>query len=199
MKRLQPQQSSSGLIKRGSRAAVSELSQSMMDLGVHKTDTNDVPVPRFKTPVSVYIYHISLFMFKKRRSNGEEVLTKEEFIGYKDFARQLTEGKALYSLPKENKITPKTHFSFLTSAGIKSRRLLWSYLFGFEGPACASTPQQLNKLNDVCSGLRRNHSNLITTIYLVESSFSENCPKLWINLSNRDIFLKRCCFLTFRM
>lgn len=60
MKRIQPQPSSSGLLKRGSKAAVSELSHSMMDLSVHKTDTNDVPVPRFKASVSVYIHHISL-------------------------------------------------------------------------------------------------------------------------------------------
>lgn len=42
---------------------------------------------------------------------------------------------------------------------------------------------------------------LIRTIYSVESSFSENGPNVWINLSKRDIFLKKkkqhTCFLTF--
>lgn len=32
---------------------------------------------------------------------------------------------------------------------------------------------------------------LIRTIYSVESSFSENGPNVWINLSKRDIFLKK--------
>ncbi|XP_035518577.1 uncharacterized protein fam83e [Morone saxatilis] len=48
MKKIHPQPSSSGLLKGGSRAAVSEMSQSMMDLSIH-TDTNDErAVPRFK-------------------------------------------------------------------------------------------------------------------------------------------------------
>nr|XP_046239330.1 protein FAM83F [Scatophagus argus] len=49
MKRLQPQQCTSRLLKRGSEAAASDMSKSMMDLSVHNTDTNDVPVPRFKS------------------------------------------------------------------------------------------------------------------------------------------------------
>ncbi|XP_074500473.1 uncharacterized protein fam83e [Sebastes fasciatus] len=49
MKRIQPQQSTSGLLKRGGKVAVSELSQSMVDLSVHNTDDDrGVPVPRFK-------------------------------------------------------------------------------------------------------------------------------------------------------
>ncbi|KAM9361303.1 uncharacterized protein fam83e [Symphorus nematophorus] len=49
MRRLQPQQSTSGLLKKGSKGAVSELSQSMMDLSTHNTDDErGVPVPRFK-------------------------------------------------------------------------------------------------------------------------------------------------------
>lgn len=55
---------------------VPELSMSMMEMNVHKTDTNDVPVSRFKTPVSLYIYHVALFMFIRRKCNGEEVLQK---------------------------------------------------------------------------------------------------------------------------
>ncbi len=63
MKRFQPQKSSSGLLRRGSKAAVSEMSQSMMDLSVHNTDTNDVPVPRFKASVSVSIQCVSLCVY----------------------------------------------------------------------------------------------------------------------------------------
>ncbi|XP_044030968.1 uncharacterized protein fam83e isoform X2 [Siniperca chuatsi] len=51
MKRFQPQQSTSGLCRRGSKAAVSEMSRSMMDLSVHtdiNPDERGVPVPRFK-------------------------------------------------------------------------------------------------------------------------------------------------------
>lgn len=55
MKRIQPRQSTAAAQSRGSKAAVSELSQSMMDLSVHKKDTNNVPVPRFKPTVSVFI------------------------------------------------------------------------------------------------------------------------------------------------
>ncbi|XP_054473701.1 protein FAM83E [Anoplopoma fimbria] len=43
MKRIQPRQSTSA-----SNVAVSEVSQSMMDLSVHKKDDDRVPVPRFK-------------------------------------------------------------------------------------------------------------------------------------------------------
>ncbi|KAG7494500.1 hypothetical protein JOB18_031750 [Solea senegalensis] len=52
MKRVQPQLSTSRMVKRGSNAAASEMSQSMMDLSVHKADANyerGVPVPRFKS------------------------------------------------------------------------------------------------------------------------------------------------------
>lgn len=53
MKRIQPRQSTAAAQSRGSKPAVSELSQSMMDLSVHKTETNNVPVPRLKPTVSV--------------------------------------------------------------------------------------------------------------------------------------------------
>lgn len=53
MKRIQPRQSTVAAQSRGSKTAVSELSQSMMDLSVHKAETNNVPVPRFKPTVSV--------------------------------------------------------------------------------------------------------------------------------------------------
>ncbi|XP_056885649.1 protein FAM83A isoform X3 [Takifugu flavidus] len=48
MKRIQPQESSLGQLHGGSRGAVSELSQSMMDLSVHKPDKSPIPVPRFQ-------------------------------------------------------------------------------------------------------------------------------------------------------
>ncbi|XP_068450855.1 uncharacterized protein fam83e [Clinocottus analis] len=48
MKKIQPHQSTSGLLRKGSKAAVSELSQSMMELSVHNPDNDRVPVPRFK-------------------------------------------------------------------------------------------------------------------------------------------------------
>ncbi|GAA6235432.1 protein FAM83D-like [Lates japonicus] len=53
MKRIQSQQSTSRLLKRGSNTAVSEMSRSMMDLSVHNSDANQDerggPVPRFKS------------------------------------------------------------------------------------------------------------------------------------------------------
>lgn len=51
MKRIQPEESSPGL-HGGSKGAFSELSQSMMDLSVHKPDKNPIPVPRFQASVS---------------------------------------------------------------------------------------------------------------------------------------------------
>lgn len=66
MRRIQPRQSTSGLFRRAPKTAVSEMSQSMMDLSVLNTDKNHdekgVPVPRFKTTVSVYIFCSSLCM-----------------------------------------------------------------------------------------------------------------------------------------
>lgn len=56
MKRIQPRPSTAGPQNSGSKGAVSELSQSMMDLSVHKTETNHVPVPRFKASVSVFLF-----------------------------------------------------------------------------------------------------------------------------------------------
>lgn len=50
MKRIQPQQSTSGPLRKGSKVAVSEISQSMMNLSVHNTDNDrGSPVPRFKS------------------------------------------------------------------------------------------------------------------------------------------------------
>ncbi|XP_059184853.1 uncharacterized protein fam83e [Centropristis striata] len=49
MKRIQPQQSASAQLRKGSKAAVSEVSRSMMDLSVHNPDEDrGPPVPRFK-------------------------------------------------------------------------------------------------------------------------------------------------------
>ncbi|XP_033994986.1 protein FAM83D isoform X1 [Trematomus bernacchii] len=47
MKRTHPQQSPSGQIGKGSKAAASELTQTMMELSVNKTQNRGVPVPRF--------------------------------------------------------------------------------------------------------------------------------------------------------
>lgn len=59
MRRLQPQQSTSGQFNRASKTVVSEMSQSMMDLSVLSTDANHdekgVPVPRFMARVSVSV------------------------------------------------------------------------------------------------------------------------------------------------
>lgn len=64
MKRIQTRQSTAGAQSRGYKAAVSELSQSMMDLSVHQKDTNNVPVPRFTATVSVFILLIVTQMSK---------------------------------------------------------------------------------------------------------------------------------------
>lgn len=56
MKKIQPRPSTAGLHNSGSKGAASELSQSMKDLSVHKTETNHVPVPRFKASVSAFVF-----------------------------------------------------------------------------------------------------------------------------------------------
>lgn len=60
MKRLQPQQSSAGNLRKGLKFSKSEMSQSMMDLSVPTTDINadkkSVPVPRLNATVSFYMY-----------------------------------------------------------------------------------------------------------------------------------------------
>lgn len=56
MRRIRPEQHNSGLFRRASKTAVSEMSQSMMDLSVHADTNHDeqgVSVPRFKGRVSV--------------------------------------------------------------------------------------------------------------------------------------------------
>lgn len=85
MRRIQPQASTSGLLKRGSKGAVSEMSQSMMDLSVHKTDTNDFAVPRFKVSLSVYLSYFTVCVFMKRRGDGEEILTKKTVNRFQRF------------------------------------------------------------------------------------------------------------------
>lgn len=52
MKRLQAQESSPGVPNRGTKGAVSEISQSTMDLSMHKPDKNHIPAPRFQASVS---------------------------------------------------------------------------------------------------------------------------------------------------
>ncbi|XP_040014939.1 protein FAM83E [Xiphias gladius] len=73
MKRLMPQQSTSGLLKKGSKAATSEMSQSMMDLSVHNTDANHdargVPVPRFKASCFDPGHMTPAFALMKRRND----------------------------------------------------------------------------------------------------------------------------------
>lgn len=65
MKNFQPQRSTSGLLKRGSKGAMSEMSRSMMDLSVHDKDANDVPVPRFKASVSVWSFSVYVLVKKE--------------------------------------------------------------------------------------------------------------------------------------
>ncbi|XP_070813711.1 protein FAM83G [Chaetodon trifascialis] len=72
MRRLKPQQSASGQLNRGSKGAVSELSQSMIELSVHNTDTKDeggTPVPRFKAAVFEPDYMTPAFALMKKRND----------------------------------------------------------------------------------------------------------------------------------
>lgn len=69
MKRFQPQRSTAGLLKRGSNAAVSEMSQSMMDLSVHDRDANNVLVPRFKASCFDPGHTTPAFSLMKKRSD----------------------------------------------------------------------------------------------------------------------------------
>lgn len=83
MKRIQPRQSTAAAQSRGSKTAVSELSQSMMDLSVHKTETNNVPVPRFKPPrFDTSQILSSMALMKKRNDDLKSVLfaTPKNFI-----------------------------------------------------------------------------------------------------------------------
>lgn len=56
MKKIQPRPSTAELQNSGSKGAVSELSQSMMDLSVHKTETNHVPALRLRASVSTLVF-----------------------------------------------------------------------------------------------------------------------------------------------
>ncbi|XP_019957088.1 protein FAM83D isoform X2 [Paralichthys olivaceus] len=73
MKRIQPQQSSSRLLKKESNTAASDLSQSMMDLSVHKKDTHQdwrgVPVPRFKASCFDSSFMTPAFTLMKKRND----------------------------------------------------------------------------------------------------------------------------------
>ncbi|XP_060925162.1 protein FAM83E [Limanda limanda] len=73
MKRIQPQQSTSWLLKKGSNTAVSELSQSMKDLSVHTQDTGQdgkgVPVPRFKASCLESDLMTPAFTLMKKRND----------------------------------------------------------------------------------------------------------------------------------
>ncbi|XP_038551718.1 protein FAM83D isoform X2 [Micropterus salmoides] len=79
MKRFRPQQSTSGLFRRGSKAAVSEMSRSMMDLSMHNTDTNHGdrgnPVPRFRASCfEPGLMTPALALMKKRNDDMKSVL-----------------------------------------------------------------------------------------------------------------------------
>lgn len=79
MKRFRPQQSTSGLFRRGSKAAVSEMSRSMMDLSMHNTDTNHGdrgnPVPRFRAScLDPGLMTPALALMKKRNDDMKSVL-----------------------------------------------------------------------------------------------------------------------------
>lgn len=69
MKNFQPQRSTSGVLKRGSKGAMSEMSRSMMDLSVHDKDANDVPVPRFKASCFDPGHITPAFALMKKRSD----------------------------------------------------------------------------------------------------------------------------------
>ncbi|CAB1459543.1 unnamed protein product [Pleuronectes platessa] len=74
IKRIQPQQSTSWLLKKGSNnTAVSELSQSMKDLSVHRKDTGQdgkgVPVPRFKASCLESDLRTPAFTLMKKRND----------------------------------------------------------------------------------------------------------------------------------
>lgn len=65
MKKIPPRQSTPG---RGSRAAASELSRSMLELSTHNQDRDDgrVPVPRFKASVSVWMQPVKCIYTSQR-------------------------------------------------------------------------------------------------------------------------------------
>ncbi|XP_047188915.1 protein FAM83E isoform X2 [Scophthalmus maximus] len=72
MKRIQPQQSTSQVFKKGSNAAASEMSQSMMDLSIHKRDANQDgrEVPRFKASCFDPSYMTPAFALMKKRNDN---------------------------------------------------------------------------------------------------------------------------------
>ncbi|XP_041810900.1 uncharacterized protein fam83e isoform X2 [Chelmon rostratus] len=70
MKRLKPQQGTSGQLSGGSKGAVSEMSQSMIDLSVHETDDKGgTPVPRFKAGCFEPDYMTPAFALMKKRND----------------------------------------------------------------------------------------------------------------------------------
>ncbi|XP_040890977.1 uncharacterized protein fam83e [Toxotes jaculatrix] len=86
MKRIHPQQSTSRLFKKESNGAMSEMSQSMMDLSVHNTEPHDekeVPVPRLKASCFDPGYMTPAFaLMKKRNDDMKSVLyrTPKNFL-----------------------------------------------------------------------------------------------------------------------
>ncbi|KAM6947904.1 protein FAM83A [Lycodopsis pacificus] len=70
MKKIPPWQNTSGLLGKGSKAAVSELRQSMVELSVHNPDDAGVPVPKFKASSFDPDYMTpALALMKKRNDN----------------------------------------------------------------------------------------------------------------------------------
>lgn len=128
MKRFRPQQSTSGLFRRGSKAAVSEMSRSMMDLSMHNTDTNHGdrgnPVPRFRASVSI-CFVFSCTCACEEGVMEEEILLQNKLTAHRDVALQFTEVEALKSFIQlkvvcHNKIIPQenifTHLPLLVSS-----------------------------------------------------------------------------------
>ncbi|XP_026202502.1 protein FAM83E isoform X2 [Anabas testudineus] len=80
MRRIRPEQHNSGLFRRASKTAVSEMSQSMMDLSVHADTNHDeqgVSVPRFKGRGFNPDHMTPAFaLMKKRHTDNKSVLQR---------------------------------------------------------------------------------------------------------------------------
>ncbi|XP_031706977.1 uncharacterized protein fam83e [Anarrhichthys ocellatus] len=69
MKKIPSRQSTSGLLGKGSKAAVSELRQSMVELSIHNPDDARVPVPRFKASCFDPDYMTPALALMKKRND----------------------------------------------------------------------------------------------------------------------------------
>ncbi|TNN66205.1 Protein FAM83E [Liparis tanakae] len=68
MKKVQPQHSTSGLLRKGPQAPVTDLSQSMMERSTHNPDGDRVSVPRFKTSAFDPDYMTPALALMKKRN-----------------------------------------------------------------------------------------------------------------------------------